>query len=48
MNEISMIWVTAAVGLGSSLITLICTKIIDICQEKKKELYIRHSITMSY
>lgn len=36
MNEISMIWVTAAVGLGSSLITLICTKIIDICQEKKK------------
>lgn len=36
MNEISMIWVTAAVGLGSSLITLICTKIIDICQEKKR------------
>ena len=36
MNEISMIWVTAAVGLVSSLITLICTKIIDICQEKKK------------
>lgn len=36
MNNISMIWVTAAVGLGSSLITLICTKIIDICQEKKK------------
>lgn len=36
MNDISMIWVTAAVGLGSSLITLICTKIIDICQEKKK------------
>ena len=36
MNDISMIWVTAAVGLGSSLITLICTKIIDICQEKQK------------
>lgn len=36
MNEISIIWITAAVGLGSSLITLICTKIIDICQEKKK------------
>lgn len=36
MYEISMIWITAAVGLGSSLITLICTKIIDICQEEKK------------
>lgn len=36
MNDILMIWITAAVGLGSSLITLICTKIIDICQEKKK------------
>lgn len=31
-----MIWITASVGLGSSLITLICTKIIDIYQEKKK------------
>lgn len=36
MNDILMIWITAAVGLGSSLITLICTKIIEICQEKKK------------
>ncbi len=36
MNDIYMIGVTAAVGLGSFLITLIITKIIDTCQEKKR------------
>lgn len=36
MSEVSMIWVTAAVGLGSSLITLIFTKIFDVFQEKKR------------
>lgn len=35
MNEVSLIWITAAVGLGSSLITLIVTKIIDYRHEKK-------------
>lgn len=36
MNEVSLIWITAAVGLGSSLITLIVTKIIDYRHEKKR------------
>lgn len=36
MNEVSIIWITAAVGLGSSLITLIVTKIIDYRHEKKR------------
>lgn len=36
MDDLAIIGVTAAVGLGSSLITLIITKIIDTCQEKKK------------
>ena len=36
MDDLAIIGVTAAVGLGSSLITLIITKIIDISQEKKK------------
>lgn len=31
-----MFWVTAAVGFGSSLITLIITKIIDAFQERKR------------
>lgn len=36
MNEDIMFWVTTAVGLGCSLITLCITKIIDIFQEKNK------------
>lgn len=36
MNEVSIVWITAAVGLGSSIITLITTKIIDFIQEKKR------------
>ncbi|MDE7118281.1 MAG: hypothetical protein K2O61_06540 [Bacteroidaceae bacterium] len=36
MNDVSLIWITAAVGLGSSLITLIVTKIIDYRHEKKR------------
>ncbi len=36
MNDVSFIWITAAVGLGSSLITLIVTKIIDYRHEKKR------------
>lgn len=36
MSEVSMILVTAVIGLGSSLITLIITKIIDARQEKKR------------
>lgn len=37
MNDISIVWVTvAAAGSGSSLITLIITKIIDYFQEKKR------------
>lgn len=36
MNEDIMFWVTTAVGLGSSLITLFITKMIDIIQERKK------------
>lgn len=36
MDDLAIIGVTAAVGLGSSLITLIINKIIDTCQEKKK------------
>lgn len=36
MDDLAIIGVTAAVGLGSSLITLIITKIIDISQEKKE------------
>lgn len=42
MNEDIMFWVTTAVGLGCSLITLCITKIIDIFQEKnrfKRELF---------
>lgn len=42
MNEDIMFWVTTAVGLGCSLITLFITKIIDIFQEKnrfKRELF---------
>lgn len=42
MSEVSIAWITAAVGLGSSIITLIITKIIDFVQEKKRfkrELY---------
>lgn len=35
MDDLAIIGVTAAVGLGSSLITLIITKIIDISQEKR-------------
>ena len=36
MNEVSIVWITAAVGLGSSIITLITTKMIDFIQEKKR------------
>lgn len=36
MSEVSMFWLTAAVGFGSSLTTLIITKIIDSFQEKKR------------
>lgn len=36
MNDIYTILVTTIVGLGSSLITLIATKITETCQEKKK------------
>jgi len=36
MNELSEIWVNATIGLGSALITLIITKMIDVIQEKKR------------
>lgn len=36
MNELHDIWVNAAIGLGSALITLIITRIIDVIQEKKR------------
>lgn len=36
MSEVSMFWLTAAVGFGSSLMTLIITKIVDSFQEKKR------------
>lgn len=36
MNELSEIWVNATVGLGSALITLIITKMIDVIHEKKR------------
>lgn len=36
MNELSEIWLNATVGLGSALIALIITKMIDFIQEKKR------------
>lgn len=36
MNELPEIWMNATIGLGSALITLIITKIIDVIQEKKR------------